>query len=1494
MAVKNNLKKQLEWLKESNANIPKHNPIHILKQIQLPNQPTGPTPTTHRPTDQAPDPTRALSSSPSQPKENGLNSNRERSPDVSGSQNPDMSSFLFNVEKSQRMAGLRSTRKDPPTVSRSNLAARSVSMASITSETRASTSYPSNPSQSSQPVLAQRSITNLLSQRMQVRRPEPIEEDVIDLTMDDEPVIPQKRTVSIVSDPKRQKTNMDPPPITPIAKSRTVTNVYQVQDVDDDPLGTDDELDEIALARLPRSRAQPITPDISKESTNSQQDLLKLQQEYMNTCERRIELLVNRLDMEESTALSEDAKRTKRAEMRIALASLEKSQSLAKAKITSFQLGPRLIRQPSIIQVPESIPKETVISSPVIPPTPPAQPEIVEDEFDLHISDNEYRDPLPAKRSTTRPTNYYDDNNYIIREPEEEREEEDFYEGEKTMEGLLSSQPELYDDEAREELASFVEFENDDERDHEEMPDSTYKPAVASDFDFESDDDFQDAAEDADVPANGSGHEDLENYEEDNEDFQLRDETFHRIQPPNDNNRGQIQVGASDNPEQFIISDDEDDDLIVDESSLTHRFLADTQIHTQDVPNSADSHDIVEIPDEDEDDDEEFGEERELVSSQDSIQIVDAKEYEHATQFKPIKIEQIEIDVDDNAAGNDTLMMTDDEFDDELDQLLESRAAMGEQHPWTKEVFSQLKSTFKLDSFRPNQLEAVNATLSGKDAFVLMPTGGGKSLCYQLPAVVTSGKTKGTTIVISPLISLMQDQVEHLMEKNIPACMISSKGSAEEKKTNFNLFVNGFLSLVYLSPEMISASNQAKNAIARLYREGMLARVVIDEAHCMSSWGHDFRPDYKALSYFKSNYPDIPVMALTATANDQVKMDIIHNLNLRDPVFLKQSFNRTNLYYEVLPKDKYVMLNIERTINSRFRDQTGIIYCHSKQSCEQTSEKLNQNGIKCAFYHAGMEPDDRLTIQKAWQSGEIKVICATIAFGMGIDKPDVRFVMHLTLPRTLEGYYQETGRAGRDGNYSYCIMYYSLRDAKTLQNMISRDKDLDRDGKEKHQTKLTQVVQYCENKTDCRRQQVLQYFNETFEKSLCQKNCDNCKKGGDVTLVERDVTDQAILITELVKSVQSEKVTLIYCQDIFRGSKSNKIVTAGHDSLPQHGSGKSLERGDLQRISFHLISEKILEEYSVFNKAGFATSYVRLGSNASKLLSKKKKIIMSFSDSSKRSKTAPKTNYAPDHASDTDNNFQTPNPNRTANNRNSIRSATTSAVPKATPPVRKDRSNLITPTRLLTAEERLNEYAFSSTPRIISAKSHLQRTSSGITEPVLNKRPSPAPVVLAEKQFSSDEEKTNFVRAYEVLKVKLNDIMTKLSFNNGSSVMPDKTLKEMAMKLPQTDSDFRQLSGFIGGSQAGYFKYFRDTLKKLYQERHNPTKNGTSLSTSTSKYFPGAKSVQNAKIIETIRASQKPAAPLGSINQKPTNGGSQKHGFRRKYAAKRSYAKKRS
>ncbi|KAK0664721.1 ATP-dependent DNA helicase hus2/rqh1 [Lasiodiplodia hormozganensis] len=546
------------------------------------------------------------------------------------------------------------------------------------------------------------------------------------------------------------------------------------------------------------------------------------------------------------------------------------------------------------------------------------------------------------------------------------------------------------------------------------------------------------------------------------------------------------------------------------------------------------------------------------------------------------------------------------------------------QYPWTSDVKRTLKDRFRLRGFRPHQLEAINATLSGKDCFVLMPTGGGKSLCYQLPAVVQSGKTAGVTVVISPLISLMEDQVNHLKALHIQAFYINAEIGQEQRRFIMNALsepqVEKFIQVLYVTPEMLNKSQAVVNALRDLHRRQRLARIVIDEAHCVSQWGHDFRPDYKALGEVRRLFLGVPVMALTATATENVKVDTIHNLGIQGCEVFAQSFNRPNLYYEVHTKGKRedILQNIAGIIKTKFRGQSGIVYCMARKKCEQIAEQLREKyGISAQHYHAGMEAAQKSETQKAWQANRYKVIVATIAFGMGIDKPDVRFVIHHSIPKSLEGYYQETGRAGRDGKRSGCYLFYGYHDTIFLRKMIE-DGDGDREQKERQYAMLRNVVQFCENKADCRRVQVLAYFNEAFKPEDCDAQCDNCNS--TITFENRDFTDLAAQAINLVGRIQKENVTLLHCVDVFRGSASKRIKELGHDSFTEYGVGSELERGDAERLFQRLVSEDALEEKNHTNRAGFTAQYIKLGKNFRIFQARKKPIHIHVQVSARQEK----------------------------------------------------------------------------------------------------------------------------------------------------------------------------------------------------------------------------------------------------------------------------------
>ncbi|KAH7138182.1 hypothetical protein B0J11DRAFT_574183 [Dendryphion nanum] len=519
----------------------------------------------------------------------------------------------------------------------------------------------------------------------------------------------------------------------------------------------------------------------------------------------------------------------------------------------------------------------------------------------------------------------------------------------------------------------------------------------------------------------------------------------------------------------------------------------------------------------------------------------------------------------------------------------------GMNHPWSKDVKNALIGKFGLKGFRPGQMDAINTTLAGDHCFVLMPTGGGKSLCYQLPSVITSGKTRGVTIVVSPLLSLMEDQVQACRNRfKMQAILINGESTADEKNHILDALRESdpqkFCQLLYVTPEMLNKNQRMINAFKQLHERGKLARIVIDEAHCVSQWGHDFRPDYKALGEVLRQFSGVPVMALTATATQLVQTDVMANLGIKGCKKFSQSFNRPNLTYEVLPKGKNIVASIAALVKANYSKKSGIVYCLARKTCESIAEKLTALGVKSHYYHAGMNSKERSEVQKKWQDNKYHVIVATIAFGMGIDKADVRFVVHHSLPKSLEGYYQETGRAGRDGRRSACYLYYQYADCRTLKKFIE-DSDGSREQKQRQYDMLRNVIQFCENKSDCRRAQVLGYFSESFRPEDCNNTCDNCQS--DLKFVEKDFTDHAKKAVELVTKLKKESVTLLQCVDAFRGSKGSRLKLLDLGGL--FGFGADLERGDVERLFQKMIDDNAIWEESKTNKAGFVTNYIKIG-----------------------------------------------------------------------------------------------------------------------------------------------------------------------------------------------------------------------------------------------------------------------------------------------------------
>ena len=445
-----------------------------------------------------------------------------------------------------------------------------------------------------------------------------------------------------------------------------------------------------------------------------------------------------------------------------------------------------------------------------------------------------------------------------------------------------------------------------------------------------------------------------------------------------------------------------------------------------------------------------------------------------------------------------------------------------------------LKTYFGYDSFRPLQEEIIRHILNKQDALVLMPTGGGKSICYQLPALLC----EGTAVVVSPLISLMKDQVEALLANGIAAGALNSSNDETENANLRRACIEGRLKLLYISPEKLLAEKDY------LLRDMNISLFAIDEAHCISQWGHDFRPEYRRIRPIINEIDARPVIALTATATPKVQHDIQKNLGMADAVVYKSSFNRANLYYEIRPKTSMIDKEIIKFIKSH-PGKSGIIYCLSRKRVEELAEMLRVNDIKALPYHAGMDAATRSANQDAFLLEEVDVIVATIAFGMGIDKPDVRYVIHYDIPKSLEGYYQETGRAGRDGGEGYCLTFYNYKDIQKLEKFMQGKPVAEQEiGK----LLLLETVSYAESSM-CRRKTLLHYFGEDYTEDNCG-NCDNCCHPKPKV----EVREQMCMALSALRDI-GDKFKIDYLVSMLTGKMTAMIKSYGHNKSEWFGAG---------------------------------------------------------------------------------------------------------------------------------------------------------------------------------------------------------------------------------------------------------------------------------------------------------------------------------------------------
>ena len=515
-----------------------------------------------------------------------------------------------------------------------------------------------------------------------------------------------------------------------------------------------------------------------------------------------------------------------------------------------------------------------------------------------------------------------------------------------------------------------------------------------------------------------------------------------------------------------------------------------------------------------------------------------------------------------------------------------------------------LADSFGFNTFKGNQDEIINSILSGRDTLVIMPTGGGKSLCYQLPAIMS----EGTALIISPLIALMKNQVDlmrgYSKNDNIAHFLNSSLNRVQIKQVKQDL-LDGHTKMLYVAPETLT-----KDETVAFFKQIPISFLAVDEAHCISEWGHDFRPEYRRIHDIVNTInPNLPIVALTATATPKVQDDIIKNLQLRNPNIFIESFNRPNLYYEIRPKGKseQVIRQIIQFIKNN-AGKSGIIYCLNRKTTEDIAEMLLANGIRSAAYHAGLDAPTRTERQDQFLSEDIEVIVATIAFGMGIDKPDVRFVIHYNMPKSLENYYQETGRAGRDGLEGRCIGFFNHADMTKLEKFMREKPVAEREVGGQH---LGEVISYCET-ASCRRKFLLHYFGEQYTDQNCC-NCDNCNQPKE----QIDITNSVKLVLKVIDTLQ-ENFNSRYIITFLLGETTQEVIDFKHHLLNSFGKGEDKSKNYWNTIMSQILLENLvykdIENYGILKLQPSGLAYINDPYPILKALNHEYEDLSSFND----------------------------------------------------------------------------------------------------------------------------------------------------------------------------------------------------------------------------------------------------------------------------------------